>query len=275
MARDSMAATAADLRAMTASTATNVVVVGPGQLGRLFGGGALRLGARVTPVLREDDPGAVFRRVPVDAPVWLTVPEAALPSVADSLPASRRQRAIVVQNGLFARDFDALGFDDATIVCVWTSAKPGQPLLVGRRSGVYGPQAAHVAAVHREIDLPCSVLDSERARDTELVAKYAFILAVNGLGLEAPGTVAEVTARDPQRTAAIVGEALALGALLADADVDLADASTAVAEAFYGFAEMPARGRTAAARILDASREAREREVELPELAGLAAEASG
>ncbi len=260
---------------MTASAVANVVVVGPGQLGRLFGGGALRLGARVTPVLREDDPGAVFKRVPADAPVWLTVPESALATVAEALPASRRKRAILVQNGLFVPDIEALGFDDATIVCVWTSAKPGQPLLVGRRSGVYGPQAAHVAAVHREVGLPCAVLDSERARDTELVAKYAFILAINGLGLEEAGTVAEVTSRDPQRTAAIVGEALALGALLADADVDLADASTAVAEAFHGFAEMPARGRAAAKRVLAACRDARERDVELPELAALASDASG
>lgn len=221
------------------------VVIGMGQLGRLFGGAALACGYQTTPVVR----GA-----PVDlrdgrGPILITVGEQALVDVLVSIPPPRRDDVILVQNELFP---DAWGDARPTVAVVWSNVKKGRPVEVGRATHVHGSYTQFVRELHNAIDLPCVELRSPTDLEQELVAKYAFILAINALGLEKARTVGEWLDADAARVNAILAQTIALGeARLGHA---CPGAHSIARSAMEPLRAMPAAGRTAQTRI-DRARE--------------------
>jgi len=242
----------------------DLVVVGPGQLGRLFGAGALARGIRVTPVRRGDDAGAAAAGVP-DAPILVAVGEPALAAVLLALPPARRNDAILVQNELFPADWTPLT-PDPTVAVVWLNAKAGRPIEVARPTAVHGRHARLFCELHDPLGLPCVPVDAPTL-GVELVAKYAFILAVNALGLRADDTVGAWLARDRALVRSIAGEGIALGEARLGRAVDRAAAEAAIVAAMQALRDMPARGRTARARVERALVFARERGIPAPDTA--------
>lgn len=216
------------------------VVIGMGQLGRLFGGAALACGYQTTPVLRD---------APVDVttlrgPVLVTVGEKALPEVLASIPSQRRDDVILVQNELFP---DAWGNARPTVAVVWSNVKKGRPVEVGRATHVFGSYAQFVRELHNALEVPCVELRSFMELEQELVAKYAFILGVNALGLEEPRTIGEWLDADPARVDAVLAQTIALGeAQVGHACAGAAPIARAAMEALRA---MPAAGRTARERL--------------------------
>ena len=246
-----------------------LVVVGLGQLGRLFATGALARGVRVTPVLRGVDPGAVLAPLP-DVPILLAVGEHDLEPVLRAIAPARRRDAILVQNETFPPDWRPL-VPDPTVAVVWLNAKPGRPLQVARSTAVRGRHAALVCALHAPLDVPCRLLDDDAQLARELVAKYALILAVNALGLRSDETVGTWLARDEPLVRRLVADARRLGEARLGDRVDDADAAEdAALEAMQALATMPARGRTARARVDRALALGRTLGVSLPALAAFA-----
>ena len=79
----------------------DLVVYGVGELGQLYGSGALRAGVRVTPVTRAVPLSEALADLAADVPVLVAVQESALDEVLASLPEARRDAVILLQNDLF------------------------------------------------------------------------------------------------------------------------------------------------------------------------------
>jgi len=65
---------------------SEAVVIGLGQLGRVFAGGLLRAGRTVVPVNRDDDMAALVQRHPAPELVLIAVGEADLHTLLAALP---------------------------------------------------------------------------------------------------------------------------------------------------------------------------------------------
>lgn len=232
------------------------VVIGVGQLGRLFGAAALACGYRTTPILKGASVAAALADGASRGPILITVGERALPDVLAEIPRARADDVILVQNELFPALWrSALGGEaQPTVAVVWSSVKKGRPIDVGRATHVHGPYAQFVRELHGALDAkaPCVELRTPMDLETELVAKYAFILTVNMLGLEKARTVGEWLDADPARVDEVLSRTVALGEKRVG---HLCPGATAIARgAMSALRSMPAAGRTAQERI-DRARE--------------------
>ena len=180
----------------------NLVVYGLGELGQLYGAAALRAGYRVTPITRHSDPHAVLATLAPDVPIVVAVAESALEEALTVLGKARGDSAILLQNELFPslwRRHDVT----PTVLVPWLLKKRGTPLLVARPTPVFGAHAELVATLHRALELPFEVLPHEHALYQALVAKYAFILTINALGLLRDRTLGMWLQEDPERVSAL------------------------------------------------------------------------
>ena len=250
----------------------DLVIVGTGQMGRWFAEAGVRAGRRVVPIRRQDDACARLGGTSIGTPIVVSVPEAALAETVARLPVERVPDTVLVQNGLFAADFAALGLDASTILAVWTLRKAGQPYIVAQRTGAWGRHAQAVAEVLGAHEVPVVELASEHERDVELVAKYGFILAVNALGVGRDATIAEWLRDEPAVVDAALGEGTAIAATFAPG-VSVSDALPVAGAGLRGFGAMRAAGRSAPARVARALERAEAAGLDVPvfrRLAGLA-----
>lgn len=242
-----------------------LVVYGLGELGQLYGAAALRAGLRVTPIVRASDPDAVLREVGPDVPILVAVGEAALDDVLSVLAQRRREGLILLQNELFPAAWRRHNLTP-TVLVPWLLKKRGQPQLVARATPVYGPHAALVRTLHEALGIPATTLDSQGALHQALVDKYAFIIAINALGVLRDRTLGLWLQEDPVRVRGLAREAALLGAALCESSVDLAQSSTAVVEAMQALSAMSARGRSASERLTRALANATRLGLDVPEL---------
>lgn len=247
-----------------------LLLYGVGQLGRLFGGGALRAGATVVPIRRDTDVGPLWSAYPPGTPILFAVGEAATVDALDRVPVDRRGDLIFVQNELYPSDLAGMKAARATLAIVWTNQKPGVPTLVGRATAVHGPHAGAMAAWHREVDIPCRVADASDI-GIEAAAKYAFIVTVNALGLLDPRTVSEWLAADASRVDAVLAESVELAVARLGAPEARDEALERVRVALDGFGELRTRGRSSAARVARAVSHAEACSREVPQLASIVA----
>ena len=164
-----------------------VVVIGLGQLGRVFAGGLLRSGHTVVPVNRCDDMVALAQARPAPERVLVAVAENDLHAVLAALPDAWKPRAALIQNELLPRDWLAHGLVDPTVISVRFEKKKGtdaKPLIP---SPVAGPGAALLCRALTAIDLPCREVALGDALLFELVRKNVYILTTNLAGLKTGG----------------------------------------------------------------------------------------
>ena len=249
---------------------SEVVVIGLGQLGRVFAGGLLRTGHTVVPVNRGDDMFTVAHAHPDPELVLVAVAETDLHTVLAALPGAWRPRVALIQNELLPRDWQGQGYDDPTVISVWFEKKKGidaKPLIP---SPVAGPGAALLCRALASIDLPCREVASGDALLFELVRKNVYILTTNIAGLKTGGTVSELW-----------GKHAAFARQVANEVIDIQDALTGVAhdrekliagmlEAFDGDPNHGCTGRSAPARLVRAIAHADEFGLTVPTLRSLA-----
>ena len=246
-------------------------VIGLGNLGRLYAGGWLRAGYAVHPIGRRTDARAVLNGLPERTPLLCAVGEASLANAVEAVPPARRGDLIFVQNELFPEDLQRLGTPDATIAVVWTLVKAGFPLILGRRLAVTGPQEEAFAEACAALEHP--VLAGAPI-GWECATKYAFIVAMNALGLLRADTLGAWLADDPERVEALIADACRVAlARIGAPETDLARAVAEVAEGVEGFRALPCRGRSSAARVARALNTAETLGIHIPALRD-AAEAS-
>ena len=250
----------------------DVVIYGLGELGRLYGAAALRAGLRVTPIVRGSDPARALAGASADVPILVAVGEAALDEVLASIPRERARDVILLQNDLFPSQWRAHQLEP-TVLVAWLLKKRGTQLTVARSSPVYGRHAALMMSLHEVLEVPANVLASETELHQALIAKYAFILGINALGMLRDRTLAGWMQEDPLRVLALTGEAATLGAALCESTLDRAACERTVDEALRALGPMSARGRTAAQRVRRALTQAEQLGIAVPELARAACEA--
>ena len=105
------------------------VVWGPGELGRWFGGAALRLGMRVTPITRGMNPREAMAGLDHETPILVAVGESELENVLSAMPEVRKSSVLLLQNELFAPMWQRHHVRP-TVMVPWLLKKRGQPELV-------------------------------------------------------------------------------------------------------------------------------------------------
>lgn len=247
------------------------VIIGLGQLGRVFAGGLLRMGHSVVPVTRGDDMVCVAHAHPDPALVLVAVAENDLHPVLAALPGAWRPRVALIQNELLPRDWEKYHYADPTVISVWFEKKKGsdaRPLIA---SPVAGPGAAILCRALTSIDLPCREVLPGDALLFELVRKNVYILTTNIAGLKTGGTVSQLWAQHEAFAREVANEVMDIQDALTGVAHDRERLIAGMLEAFHGDPEHGCTGRSAPARLARALQHADAFGLAVPTLRALAA----
>jgi len=225
-----------------------LVVYGVGELGKLFGGAALRAGIRVTPVTRHANAREILDDVGDDTPILIAVGERELEVVLRELPTRHRMDIILLQNELFPDSWSEHDLTP-TVLVPWVLQKRGLPTQVAGRSPYIGAHADLVAELFAVLGLPAQRLADAPALHQALVDKYTFILTINTLGLLVDRTLGMWLQEDPTLIWNICAEATQIAQALCGARADAAQARLATEQGMRALSNVPARGRTARERV--------------------------
>lgn len=248
-----------------------VVVVGLGQLGRVFAGGLLRAGCSVVPVNRGDDMAALAKAHPAPELVLIAVAENDLHGVLAALPEAWKPYAALIQNELLPRDWQAHGYTDPTVISVWFEKKKGidaKPLIA---SPVAGPGAALLCRALAAIDLPCREVALGDELLFELMRKNLYILTTNLAGLKTGGTVAQLWAQHEAFARQVANEVMDIQDALTGVKPPRDALIAGMLEAFDGDPDHGCTGRSAPARLARALQHADSFGLAVPTLRSLTA----
>lgn len=249
---------------------SEVIIIGLGQLGRVFAGGLLRAGHSVIPVNRGDDMAALAQAHPAPERVLIAVAENDLHTVLAALPETWKSRVALIQNELLPRDWQAHGYAEPTVISVWFEKKKGidaKPLMA---SAAAGPGAELLCRALTSIDLPCREVASGDALLFELVRKNVYILTTNIAGLKIGGTVAQLWAQHEAFARQVANEVMDIQDALTGVQHDRTALIAGMLEAFDGDPAHGCTGRSAPARLTRAIRHADEFGLAVPALRSLA-----
>ena len=226
-----------------------VIIIGLGQLGRVFAGGLLRTGLTVIPVNRGDDMTLLAQRHPAPELALVAVAENDLHTVLAALPEHWKPRAALIQNELLPRDWQAHGYADPTVISVWFEKKKGidaRPLIA---SPAAGPGAALLCRALTAIDLPCREIALGDELLFEQVRKNLYILTTNLAGLKTGGTVAELWIKHEIFARQVANEVIDIQDALTNMKHDRDALIAGMLEAFDGDPAHGCTGRSAPARL--------------------------
>jgi len=235
---------------------SEVVVIGLGQLGRVFAGGLLRAGRTVVPVNRGDDMTALSRHYPAPELVLVAVAENDLHSVLANLPETWKSRVALIQNELLPRDWEQYRYTDPTVISVWFEKKKGtdaRPLIA---SPAAGPGAALLCQALAAIDLPCREVALGDELLFELVRKNVYILTTNIAGLKTGGSVSHLWAQHQAFARKVANEVMDIQDALTGSRFNRDALIAGMLEAFDGDPDHGCTGRSAPARLARALRHA-------------------
>jgi ketopantoate reductase len=228
---------------------SEAVVIGLGQLGRVFAGGLLRAGHTVVPVNRGDDMATLAQAHPAPELVVIAVAENDLHSVLAALPDAWRPRVALIQNELLPRDWEQYRYADPTVISVWFEKKKGtdaKPLIA---SPAAGPGASLLCRALASIDLPCREVAPGADLLFELVRKNVYILTTNIAGLRTGGTVSQLWTQHEAFARQVANEVIDIQDALTGVKHDREKLITGMLEAFDGDPEHGCKGRSAPARL--------------------------
>ncbi len=249
---------------------SEVVVIGLGQLGRVFAGGLLRAGHSAIPVNRGDDLFTVAHAHPDPALVLVAVAENDLHTVLAAMPGAWRPHVALIQNELLPRDWEKYRYADPTVISVWFEKKKGtdaKPLIA---SPVAGPGAALLCHALASIDLPCREVASGDALLFELVRKNLYILTTNIAGLKTGGSVSQLWAQHETFARQVANEVMDIQNALTGVAHDRERLIAGMLEAFDGDPEHGCTGRSAPVRLARAIAHADKFSLAVPTLRALA-----
>ena len=225
------------------------IIIGLGQLGRIFAGGFLRNGTIVIPVNRGDDMHLAAAKWPVPELVLVAVAEGDLHPVLANLPEAWRDRVGLIQNELLPRDWLRHGIESPTVASVWFEKKKGmdaKPLIA---TPIHGPVADFMAKSLMGIDIPARVVESEEALLFELVRKNVYILTTNIAGIKTGGNVGELWANHREFALTVANEVLDIQDWLTNTMNDREKLVKGMVEAFDADPQHGCMGRSAPARL--------------------------
>jgi len=160
-----------------------IVIIGIGELASVFARAFLRTGYPVYPVTRGMSMAQEAEDLPEPQMALIAVAEKDFTEVMLTIPASWRNRLVLMQNELLPRDWLAHGIDTPTVISVWFEKKKGMDYNPLMPSPIYGPAADLLARALAEIEIPCRVLSTPDDLVFELVLKNVFVYTINIAGL--------------------------------------------------------------------------------------------
>jgi hypothetical protein len=250
-----------------------VVLVGIGEMGGVFARGLLKLGHPVFPVVRGASLAAAAAQLPEPQLVLIAVGEADLAETLAEVPAQWRGRLGLLQNELLPDDWT--GCRDPTVISVWFEKKPGRDHKVIIPSPIYGPRAQLLADALETLGIPTRILPDADALLFELVLKNLFILTTNIAGLRTGGTVETLWTRHRGFAEQVGHEVIDLQEALTGRRLDRNALFAALSVAFAGDPEHACMGRSAAARLTRAIRNAEAHGLKLAVMQEIADEQGG
>jgi ketopantoate reductase len=227
----------------------SVVIIGLGQLGRIFAGGLLRTGHTVIPVNRGDDMDIVAARHPEPDLVLVAVAEADLHHVLAALPPFWKDRLGLLQNELLPRDWQAHAVVEPTVISVWFEKKKGMDAKALLPSPIFGHQAGRLVTALAALDIPARTLASADDLLWELVRKNLYILTTNIAGLVTGGDVGTLWGQHRDLAEAVASDVLDIQDLLTGREHDRMRLMGGMLEAFEADPLHGCAGRTAPARL--------------------------
>ena len=186
------------------------VVIGLGQLGRVFSAALLANGIAVIPVLRDSDMHALARIFSEPVLVLVATGEADLHTVLENVPQPWRERLCLLQNELLPRDWQQHGISNPTVIPVWFEKKTGSGLKPLLPTPVYGPASELLIASMAQVGIPARPLDSAEQLTFELVLKNLYILTINIAGLRVGGDFTSLWNQHREFAEAVFDEVLAI-----------------------------------------------------------------
>jgi hypothetical protein len=210
-----------------------VVVIGMGEMGRVFAGGLLRSGHPVYPLVRSMDLSREATLTPGPEMVLVAVGEKDLDSVLDGLPQSWRDRGIV----------------RPTVVSVWFEKKRGRELRPILPSPVYGPKAGLILAALGSLEIPAVEVAEAAEMLYEMVRKNLYILTTNIAGLVTGGTVGALWREHRALAREVAIEVLDIQEWLVREKLQRDRLLTGMVEAFDADPDHECAGRSARARL--------------------------
>lgn len=253
-----------------------VVVWGMGEMGSVFARGLLKLGYSVVPVVRASDPAEVASGYPDPELVLISVGEAALQPVLESVPEVWRNRVALLQNELLPNDWQRhLQFANdhgPTVISVWFEKKKGmdsKPLI---SSPVFGPKAQLLVDALAKLDIPAHRVGSLEEMTYELVRKNVYIVTTNIAGLKTGGTVSELWADHEDFARAVASDVMDIQESLVGHELPRERLIEGMLEAFDGDPDHKCMGRSAPVRLTRAISLADAAGLDVPELRAIARE---
>jgi ketopantoate reductase len=241
-----------------------VVVIGLGEMGRVFAGGLLRAGHPVYPVVRSMDLSREATLTPGPEMVLIAVGEGDLEPVLESLPQAWRDRACLLQNELLPSDWRDRGIVRPTVISVWFEKKPGRPVHPILPSPVYGPKAGLVREALGTLEIPAVEVAEAGEMLYELVRKNLYILTSNLAGLVTGGTVGDLWRKQRSLAREVAIEVLDIQEWLVREKLNRDRLLAGLVEAFDADPEHVCVGRSARERLA--------RMIRIADEAGLAAQ---
>lgn len=169
-----------------------IIIIGIGQLGRIFANAFLYAGYPVYPIVKHTRIDDVAAKINAPACVLVAVSENDLTAVLPHLPSHWSARIALLQNELLPYVWENYLAAAPTVISVWFEKKKGQDIKVLLPSPLYGPKAALIADALEMIDIPCLRLSGKEQLIDELVIKNVFIFMTNICGLYTGGTTHEL-----------------------------------------------------------------------------------
>ncbi len=245
------------------------MVVGLGQLGRLFADGFLRLGRPVVPILRGESLEAKLGGVEPEV-VLVAVGEDELSGVLRRVPAELRDRVALLQNELRPAAWLEEGYADPSVAIVWFERKNDQPPRAVEPTRLFGGQAPLLERALRPLDVR-PLLQDPAELPYELCLKNLYILTTNLAGLEVGGTTSELLDRHGALFERVFRELLLVERALFGATVSLDEERlrSALETALRADPSHGTAGRSARRRLERTLDHARALGLEVPTLASL------
>ena len=240
-----------------------VVIVGLGEMGRVFAGGFERLGYPVHALRRGDSMAAAASEFSDPELVLIAVGEADLQAVLADIPEAWRDRIVLLQNELLPADWKQHGLE-STVISVWFEKKKDQDVKVLIPSPAYGRHAQLLVDALAGIDIPARVLKDEAELLYELILKNVYIITTNIAGLRVGGTVGELWQDHRELAEDIAHEVMQLQFAMTGESYEPDRLMEGMLEAFNGDLDHKCMGRSAPARLERALKLAKQHKIEMP-----------
>lgn len=226
-----------------------VVIIGLGQLGRVFACGLLRSGCSVVPVNRGDELQQVALTHAEPHCVLVAVAEPDLHAVLTAMPASWRDRLVLVQNELLPRDWEKHQIRKPTVASVWFEKKKGEDCKPLIPTPAHGPQAQLICAALSALEIPARSIESVDQLLYELVRKNVYILTTNIAGILSGGNVGDLWTKHRALANQVAHEVMDIQDWLTDRTHDRVKLLDGMLEAFEADLHHSCRGRSAPDRL--------------------------